>query len=176
MHLNVALMPRTYMLMTYSSKPGIRRLCLATILDSKLYRRSHGMSRIELGTRRQHLLWAAAIVYVRQVVVQFRRQHALGQHLFELPSQAGLARVDSASLFSTETSNWPISSTDNEYVAFCFWAFGGYHFGHGTVFSTLFHCPFPHRKSDKLLSTVSNRTYLSSLERGLKSPRIDKLE
>lgn len=33
----------------------------------------------------------AGLIFVRQVVAQLGAQHALGQHLLQLPGQAGLA-------------------------------------------------------------------------------------
>jgi hypothetical protein len=85
------------------------------------------------------------------VVAQLGRQHALGQHLLQLPCQAGLAK-DRLGVLVLDLSQQMVDQLNRERIQrfLLLGLFGGHYVGHGISVSVLFHDLASHRKSDRL--------------------------
>jgi hypothetical protein len=87
------------------------------------------------------------------VVVQLSRQHALGEHLLELPGQAGFAK-DRFGVLVFNLGQQLVDQLNWEWVRHLlfFGLLGGHQIGHGTVLSGLFLDPvrsLKHRSEER---------------------------
>jgi hypothetical protein len=113
---------------------------------------------MQFASRRQHLLRCRAIavvlarfVFVGQMMRQLGCQHALSQHLLELPGQSGFTQ-NGLGILVLHCCQQLIDQFDRKRGRrfLLLWFLGGHYVGHGISLSVLFHDPALHKKSDRL--------------------------